>query len=67
MRKRTNYWNKQNDEKIIDGRQLTDWSAVPQLANAELGKHVVHLQKDELQKSDQKKKSEEPVKAGLIE
>src|SRR5438132_7580453 len=67
LRKRADNWHQQNDQKIIDGRELTDRSAVPQFANAELGEHVIHLQENELEKSNQEKKNKEPVKHGLTE
>src|SRR5439155_18839990 len=46
---------------------MTYRSAIPELADTEYRKHVIHQHHDDLQKPDQKKKSEEPVKTGPTE
>src|SRR5260370_40863834 len=44
LRQRADNWHEQNDQKIIDGGELTGRRAVPHFAAAELGRHAIHLQ-----------------------
>src|SRR5215471_20772691 len=61
LRERAYYRHQENNDDCVDRSKLPDRSVQTELANAELRKHIIHLQKDRFEKSDEEKKNEQPV------
>src|SRR4051812_36323137 len=55
----------EDDKKRIDTGQHAHRGVRSQLAIAELWEDIIHLQKDRLEKSDEKKERQQPVKRWL--
>jgi len=65
LRQRAYNRNQKDDHDCVDVREFSDWGVQPELANPELRKHVIHLQKNGFEKSDQQEKDKYPVETGL--
>src|SRR5207302_11110339 len=51
----------------VNSTEASAWCVHAELANHEQLKHVIHMQKDGFEKSDQEEKNKYPVKAGLTD
>src|SRR5207253_9063678 len=67
LSQRADHRHEQNDQDRIDGGKPADWRVQPELAIAKFREHVIHLEKDGFEKSDEDEKNEQPVKTGLAE
>src|SRR5262245_19282906 len=65
LRQRAYDRHEEDDHDSVDRGKLSDRSVRAEFANAELWKDVIHLQKDRLEKSDEDKEQQQPVKSGL--
>src|SRR5947208_15402701 len=67
LRQRTYDRHQANDNDRVDGRKLTHGRVHPEFANAELWKHVIHLQTDGCERSDEEEGNKHPIVAGLTD
>src|SRR2546425_3310797 len=67
LRQRAYDRHQKDNHDCVDIREFSDRSVQAELANPELRKHVIHLQKDGFEKSDQEEKNKYPVEAGLTD
>src|SRR5213080_1324144 len=67
LRQRTNDRRQNDDDDSVDRGNFSNWRVQAEFANAELRKHIIHLQKNGFQKSDEEKEKEKPVKTGLTD
>ena len=55
--------HEEDDHDSVDRGEFPDRSVRAEFANSELWKDVIHLQKDCLEKSDENKEQQQPVKS----
>src|ERR1700756_4039271 len=53
LRQRADYRHQENNDDRVDCGKLPHRSIETEFANAELRKHIIHLQKDRFEKSDE--------------
>ena len=67
LRQRAYDRRQDDDDDCVDRGNLSNRRVQAEFANAELRKHIIHLQKNGLQKSNEEKEKEQPVKTGLTD
>src|SRR6266536_424464 len=67
LRQRAHDRHQQNNYNRVDYGKLADGRVEPELANTELRKHIIHLQTDGFEKSDEEEEKKQPVEAGLTD
>ena len=65
MRERAYDRHEKNDDYRVDCGKLADRSVEAELANAPLREHVVHLEKNGFEESDEEEESKQPVEGRL--
>src|SRR6266516_5468336 len=67
LRQRTNDRRQNDDDDCVDRGNFSNRRVQAEFANAELRKHIIHLQKNGFQKTDEEKEKEQPIKTGLTD